>query len=618
LLAFTQVSSAKASLFDDELVNVNQYTRFIIDEGANWSSEEAIAHLSDYQEADREVYNFGMNDDALWIHLDLSKNKEGLDQLCILEPRITLLDVYTLESGLPSSIYSSGQGRAHATRLINVPIYQLDLSELAPHAKELLIRVVDRDKRNIPLYMGGKWAASKYHRNRALSNGLYFGLLFVMILYNTFIYIGVKDKNYLYYIIFLALISLAQGHMSGLAQFYLYPEIELFKVRGSSIFSPMAGCMAIIFIMNILATRRKMPVLHVILYISIASYLTAIMLSTLTESKFAYFYMQAGNLLGSFTVLICAIQSVYRKSITAIFILVGWSFLITGIVLYVLTEIGVLTYRFKFSPHLIQLGSSFEVLFFSFALAERINRYKVDKLIAISDNERLLRDSIEVEKENTHKLAELELTALRGQMNPHFVFNALGAIQYYMQTNENDQADIYLTKFALLMRKYLESSKTKLISLREEIDLLRLYTDLEMMRFGEKFKTYFHVDARIDLDHCLLPSMMIQPFVENAIKHGLNDRIDGEGELEIRFNQTAEGIDVAVVDNGVGMEASSEKHDTSHRSRGMELIRDRIATYQNAGEGRMSLQYTVLYPEEIRFPGTIVLLSIEHFNEAET
>ena len=326
--------------------------------------------------------------------------------------------------------------------------------------------------------------------------------------------------------------------------------------------------------------------------------------------------MQLGNLVGSLSVFLGAIIAVRKGSVTAIFILAGWSFLITGVVLYVLTEVGVLTFQYKLSPHLIQLGSAFEVLLFSFALADRINRYKEDKLLVVMENERLLKESIELEKKNTKRLAEMELTALRSQMNPHFVFNALGAIQYYMQTNDNEQADVYLTKFALLMRKYLESSRSKLISLREEIELLRLYTDLEMMRFGDKFKTYFHVDPKLDLDESLLPSMMIQPFVENAIKHGLNDRLGGDGELEIRFSQTQYGVDVAIVDNGVGMEATAEKSESGHISRGMELIRDRIASYHSVGEGEMSVQYGVLYPEEIRFPGTIVLLSLERFNDS--
>jgi len=126
--------------------------------------------------------------------------------------------------------------------------------------------------------------------------------------------------------------------------------------------------------------------------------------------------------------------------------------------------------------------------------------------------------TLELEKQQVNRrFAALELEALQAQLNPHFIFNALGAIQYYIQVSNVEAADIYLTRFAQLMRKYLDSSKEKMISVKDEIDLLRIYSELEQLRFDHSFKVDIKVEEDLYPEDTYLPSVMIQPFVENAI-----------------------------------------------------------------------------------------------------
>ncbi|MEZ4987463.1 MAG: histidine kinase [Saprospiraceae bacterium] len=169
------------------------------------------------------------------------------------------------------------------------------------------------------------------------------------------------------------------------------------------------------------------------------------------------------------------------------------------------------------------------------------------------------RYQLQQEKALNKRMAELELNALRAQMNPHFVFNALGAIQYYIQTHEVETADEYLTKFAALMRKYLESSREQLIPLEQELTLLQHYTDLEMMRFEGVFRTHIQASKAVKQKNAYIPSMLIQPFVENAINHGLCERRDSKGQLSIIFDTHGTNLRCVIEDNGIGRKNAGKR-----------------------------------------------------------
>lgn len=178
------------------------------------------------------------------------------------------------------------------------------------------------------------------------------------------------------------------------------------------------------------------------------------------------------------------------------------------------------------------------------------------------------------------KITELELRALQAQMNPHFIFNAIHSIQHFIVNNDQLNANEYLTKFANLMRLFLESSKRKIIPLSEEIEILRLYTDLEMLRFEERFDVKIRVDENLDMHKLDIPSMLLQPFVENAIIHGLIYRKE-KGHLSITFSKQSNGFMCSVDDNGIGRELSRKLKSPKHHARGMELINDRIKTFND-------------------------------------
>lgn len=150
------------------------------------------------------------------------------------------------------------------------------------------------------------------------------------------------------------------------------------------------------------------------------------------------------------------------------------------------------------------------------------------------------------------RLLETELRVNRALMNPHFIFNSLNSIQNLILNKHNDEANVYLLKFSKLMRKILESNTTENISLADEIDILKRYLELEQLRFQEDFTYSITLDDSVKSTQIRIPIMMIQPFVENAIWHGLMNK-EGERILEIRFSIEDEKYLLCIVeDNGLG------------------------------------------------------------------
>jgi|WetSurMetagenome_2_1015567.scaffolds.fasta_scaffold05538_6 tetratricopeptide (TPR) repeat protein len=180
--------------------------------------------------------------------------------------------------------------------------------------------------------------------------------------------------------------------------------------------------------------------------------------------------------------------------------------------------------------------------------------------------------------EMKQKIAEVTQANLRQQMNPHFIFNTLNSIQYYMYQHDKLATNNYLTKFSSLMRKVLENSQHTSVPLRDELEALNLYLDLEMIRFKDKFDFEIKVDDEIDPFLYKVPTMLIQPYVENSISHGLMPS-EGKGMVKIALKLENEYISCTIEDNGIGREASHElkrKKENNHNSLGTRIVASRL------------------------------------------
>ncbi len=213
------------------------------------------------------------------------------------------------------------------------------------------------------------------------------------------------------------------------------------------------------------------------------------------------------------------------------------------------------------------------------------------------------------------QISETEMKALRAQMNPHFIFNSLNSIQKYILKNEHLEASQYLTKFSRLIRLILDHSNQDTIPLASELDLLKLYIEMESLRFDNKFVHEIIVAPDMNTDMVELPSMLIQPYVENAIWHGLLHLPEEvKGKLTINISKDAQNSLVVMIDdNGIGREKAAElksKQVLKKKSYGMQITEDRIAIINRVQHIHAVCVVTDKKDSEGRATGTRVVLTI--------
>lgn len=211
------------------------------------------------------------------------------------------------------------------------------------------------------------------------------------------------------------------------------------------------------------------------------------------------------------------------------------------------------------------------------------------------------------------QIAETEMKALRAQMNPHFIFNSLNSIQKYILKNEHFEASQYLTKFSRLIRLILDHSDQNNITLASELDLLKLYVEMESLRFENKFDCKIDVDKQLNIETSEIPSMLIQPYVENAIWHGLLHKAE-KGMLAIHFSKKEKNrVHVIIEDNGIGRDKAAQlksKQVLKKKSYGMQITENRIAVINRTQNINASCEIIDLKDSAGNAAGTRVVLDI--------
>lgn len=189
--------------------------------------------------------------------------------------------------------------------------------------------------------------------------------------------------------------------------------------------------------------------------------------------------------------------------------------------------------------------------------------------------------------------------ALRAQMNPHFLFNALNSIQSYIFSNEKELSVKYLNKFSSLVRKVLDNSMHDYITIKEDLSALEDYMQLEKIRFEDNFEYEISIDEQLDINNCFIPPLLLQPVVENAIWHGLLHKTDKNGKITISLSLENNTIVCAIIDNGVGRKRSKELEKTkTHKSVGIQITKERLKVINTKSKQKIYLQLFDLNPEQ--------------------
>ncbi|QTE24514.1 histidine kinase [Polaribacter cellanae] len=230
-------------------------------------------------------------------------------------------------------------------------------------------------------------------------------------------------------------------------------------------------------------------------------------------------------------------------------------------------------------------------------LSEKVEHYKLSEIEALYEKQ----------------INELKLTSLLSQMNPHFIFNVLNSIKLYIINNESKLAARYLNKFSKLIRKILEASNTKEISLQEELETMDLYMTIENIRFSNEIDFQIKVDENVSLETIKVPPLVLQPFLENALWHGLSSKKEDKKIVLSIDKKEANFIQFTIKDNGIGRAASAKiksEKSINRKSIGIALTKDRLANFVKGSQKNYSINYTDLKDENGKALGTKVMVKI--------
>jgi len=213
------------------------------------------------------------------------------------------------------------------------------------------------------------------------------------------------------------------------------------------------------------------------------------------------------------------------------------------------------------------------------------------------------------------RIADLEQKALRSQMNPHFIFNSLNSIQQYVAERDITGANSFITDFSKLIRMTLDLSTNAFINLSDEIDYIATYLKVEKTRLENQFDYSINTDKTLNLHDIYLPPLLLQPYVENSIRHGIKYKKENKGMINISVQRKEADILVSIEDNGIGRKAAQQyksKYHIQYQSKGMSITSDRIDILNSYNDKKVEIFINDLYDENEQATGTRVDIYLRH------
>lgn len=405
--------------------------------------------------------------------------------------------------------------------------------------------------------------------NKSIPVYLFLGAFLFIFIFSLITYFTSNRLDFLFYSLFILSLLLYLGKSAFGIEEYINKEITLIAFWTHSVLQIFINLFYVAFAKHYLNTSMNYPKLntaiHSISYV-LMGFIVAATLTVFTfEFDFHHIIMTIHRLVMSiFAIGAFIYLFLYAKNTLAYFIIFGSLAFLAGslIMLFTLDKNYMIT------------GATIEVLLFGLGL-----NYK----LKMANQEKIFLEQTAYEN---------KISALRAQMNPHFIFNSLNSIQHLIISDKKEAAIKYLNKFSMLMRNLLESSIEKSILLSEEINLLHKYLELESLRFDNAFEFSIEVHENLDPDVIEVPILIVQPFIENALLHGLLSKKDDDKKLKVQFRKEKNNLICEIDDNGIGRKASKKLKPflkSEKKSRGIEVTQKRLQIQNEGDENNITI-----------------------------
>lgn len=588
-------------------------------------TKEFVTH--DFTNALNDPFAFGKQN--VWFRLILHNQGNDSIQAIILSNRCDILNLYIPEKdrfiemstgfGIPNREYSSK----------SVPFgFNLNIAPGASKIYYLKIENYFRLMQNIRVAIYSQTQYQNYKSRQSESRmpflifqSCFLACMLFMFLYTILQFSSNYYRGYVYYALFI------------LANFFIFFRLLEFNANLRIItywfpqffycFENLLTALALIFYLKFveyfLETNLHQSYLQK--FITICVYflvgLIALDLVIIVISPYSYQNIPvfAIEKFINYGILLAAlIQLFFNKNILSRYIIIGTIALLLGVIIasYLAISQTVVRSALMIPSNFAETGVILEILFFSVGLGHKSrvierekNRAQEQLITQLQENQKLqiqMNEQLEVQvnkrtdevlRINKHfeeqriqqiqsdfqkKIIETEMAALRAQMNPHFIFNCLNSINLFILKSEPDIASDYLTKFSRLIRLVLDNSRTQQVTLSDEITAIKLYIEMEALRFANKFGYEIIVNDNINIEETEIPPMILQPYVENAIWHGLM-QYNGEGKINLSFSKKGNILTAIIDDNGIGRDLAQRmksKTAIEHKSHGMKVTAERI------------------------------------------
>lgn len=434
-----------------------------------------------------------------------------------------------------------------------------------------------------------------YNQINYLILGVYFGVLIIILIINIFYSIALKDSLFFVYSIYILSVFFVTLTFEGFFWKMISSPILAYHI---CYFTLRFWCDSLLFFTIRLVTLKKHnPLLSKLVFIFLFYHTVIMAFLQLTDAfnlrlelmgKWEFINFVA-TLVLIFTVIICSYKN--NKYLFKYYI-IGLGAILLSAIVFPLYTIGYLK-DYIVTEHCIKIGTLVEIITLSFAVSRRFR---------ITENDLKLKK--EGELKLNEKVHELETNVRKAQMNPHFMFNALTSIEYYILKNNRKEACLYLEEFAQLMRLTLDNSRQSYIPLEDELKALKLYVDLEFLRLKENKHVFeIKLSEAIDPEDIVVPALLIQPFVENAILHGLQKK-HSSGNLIIALRFEGNNLLCIIEDNGGGMNQNKK---STHKSSGMQITKERLLLIHGIQNTTYKFEVTDVVNEKDETIGTRVL-----------
>jgi len=399
---------------------IGEYLQFFVDTSGECTVRD-ISKLDQFKSSQQRIPNLGVSSNAIWCKLNIKNlSKDDDFFLNIKQPGIDELSIFQLEG---STLEFKETRLADTTdlglRFISHPNFALPINILVQTSKTIYFRFETSEQLQIPISVGPRYSIDRENNIKDVYFSFYAGLMLAMLVYNLFILISTKERTYLYYVLYVGLVFMAQTSIQGYNSFVLFSDFEGLERLSVYLFGALAPIAAVLFMMSFLQLKKNGPKFRALFYLGIFTNVFALFLALFDKYQLCYQILQMNVTVMALYQLVIAIILTIRQVPQAKNFLVAWSAFLVGVVVFVLKDFEIVPYN-ELTYNMMSIGSAVESVLLSFALADRINSLKREKemsqnrmLIALKENERMISSqNTELERRVGERTTALEQSNL--------------------------------------------------------------------------------------------------------------------------------------------------------------------------------------------------------------